>query len=96
MSEDRSKRLERMRQNPLADWTIEDVEAVCREHDIRCSPPKGGGSHYKISHPRLREILTIPRRRPIKPVYIRRLIKFIESCMLDAIQALRSRALLGR
>jgi hypothetical protein len=43
-------------------------------------PPKGGGSHYKISHPNQREILTIPSRRPIKPVYIRELVKFIDAC----------------
>jgi hypothetical protein len=82
MSDNRSKRLDRMLQNPRADWTIEDVEAVCREHNIRCTPPKGGGSHYKISHPNQREILTIPVRRPIKPVYIRNLVKFIEACKL--------------
>jgi len=26
-----SKTLERMRENPQGDWTIEDVERVCRE-----------------------------------------------------------------
>jgi hypothetical protein len=29
-----SKRLERMRRNPAADWTIGDMEAVCREFRI--------------------------------------------------------------
>jgi hypothetical protein len=72
-----SKRLERMRRNPAADWTINDVEAVCREHGIQCMPPRGGSSHYKISHPSQREILTIPFRRPIKPVYVRKLVTFI-------------------
>ena len=37
-----------------------------------------GSSHYKISHPRMREILTIPSKRPIKAVYIRKLVKFID------------------
>ena len=74
-----SARLMRMRSNPAGDWTIEDVVAVCREHGVRCSPPTGGGSHYKVSHPAKRDILTIPRRRPLKPVYIRRLVSFIEA-----------------
>jgi hypothetical protein len=72
-----SKRLERMRSNPR-DWTIGDVEAVCREHGIRCDPPRGGSSHYKIKHPRVNAILTVPSRRPIKAVYIRKLVALID------------------
>ena len=74
-----SKRLERMRRNPAADWTIEDIEAVCREHAILCEPARGGGSHYKVAHPAMRAKLTIPFKRPIKPVYIRRLVAFIDA-----------------
>ena len=74
-----SSLLERMKGNPAADWTISDVEAVCYAYGVRCTPPSGGGSHYKISHPARREILTVPFRRPIKPVYIRKLVRFIES-----------------
>jgi hypothetical protein len=74
-----SKRLERMRSNPAANWTIGDVEAVCREHAILCEPARGGGSHYKVAHPDVREKLTIPSKRPIKPVYIRRLVAFIDA-----------------
>lgn len=74
-----SDRLSRMRSNPAADWSIADVEAVCREHGLRCSPPSGGGSHYKVSHPSRRDILTIPSRRPVKPVYVRKLVRFIET-----------------
>jgi hypothetical protein len=70
---------ERMRRNPAGDWTIRDIEALCKAHHVQCSAPTGGGSHYKISHPSQREILTIPFRRPIKPVYIRKLVRFIEA-----------------
>ena len=45
--------LERMRRNPVEDWTIADVIAVCRGHDMYCEPPRGGGSQYKVGHPRL-------------------------------------------
>jgi hypothetical protein len=54
-----------------------DVETVCAQHGVNCTPPSGGGSHWKISHPTMREIVTIPQRRPIKPVYIRKLVRFI-------------------
>ena len=71
--------LERMRRSPASDWTIADVVAVCTRHGVRCVPPSGGGSHYKLSHASQREILTVPRARPVKPVYIRKLVRFIEA-----------------
>ncbi len=74
-----SRRLAYMRRNPQADWTIADVEALCREHGLRCIPPRGGGSHHKVSHPSVAEILTIPSRRPVKPVYIRKLVALIDA-----------------
>ncbi len=74
-----SARLERMRRNPTADWTIGDVEAVCREHGVLCEPSRGGGSHYKIAHLAVRAKLTVPFRRPIKPVYIRQLVALIDA-----------------
>jgi hypothetical protein len=74
-----SKRLEEMRNNPRGDWRIEDVEAICREYGILCSAARGGGSHYKVAHPRMTEKLTIPYKRPIKPVYIRKLVALVDS-----------------
>ena len=74
----RSSRLDRMRANPAADWTIDDIAALCREHAIRCTSPSGGGSHWKVSDPTQRDILTVPNRRPVKPVYIRRPVRFVE------------------
>jgi hypothetical protein len=71
-------RLARMRANPAADWTIDDVVAVCREHGLRCTPPTGG-SHYKVSHPSSRTILIVPSRRPVKTVYIRKLVRFVDA-----------------
>jgi hypothetical protein len=72
-------RLYRMRASPASDWTMNDVEALCEEHGIRCTPPRGGGSHWKVSDPTQRDILTIPQRRPVKPVYIRKLVRFVQA-----------------
>jgi hypothetical protein len=74
-----SKRLEAMRRNPAGDWRIADVEAVCREYGILCEASRGGSSHYKVAHAKLAAKLTIPYRRPIKPVYIRKLVEFIDA-----------------
>src|SRR6266849_6613583 len=37
-------------------------------------PPTGGGSHWKITAADEEAILTIPAKRPIKPVYVRKLL----------------------
>lgn len=70
--------LEAMRRNPVGDWTISDIEKLCRAFGATCSPPGGGGSHYKVSGKGSRLILTIPARRPVKAVYIRKLVSFID------------------
>jgi hypothetical protein len=66
-----------MRANPR-DWRIEDVATLCAASGATCEPPRKG-SHYKVSHASRAEILTIPAQRPIKPVYIRALVVFIDA-----------------
>lgn len=43
-----------------------------------CEPARGGSSHYKVAHPKIGEKLTVPFKRPIKPIYIRKLVAFID------------------
>ena len=73
--------LDRMRRNPAGNWRIDDVQTLCRRYGLQCSAPRGGGSHYKVSAPELPEILTIPARRPIKPIYLRLLVRFVERAL---------------
>jgi predicted RNA binding protein YcfA (HicA-like mRNA interferase family) len=73
-----AKRLDAMRRNPAGDWRIEDVEMVCDAYGFDCAPPKRG-SHHTISHPSRASILTVPSRRPIKPVYIKLLVSYIDA-----------------
>jgi len=42
------------------------------------TPPRKG-SHYKVSHGAMPMILTIPAHRPIKPVYVRDLVRFVDA-----------------
>lgn len=81
----REKRLEKMRANPR-DWTKEDVKALCNGFEIGCDKPKGT-SHFTVSDPSQREILTIVAAKPIKQVYIKKLVAFV-----DAVQAARAAA----
>lgn len=73
------KILSAMRANPAGDWRIEDVLAVCRRQGLLATPPRGGGSHYKIRRAGGGGALTVPMARPIKPVYIRALIALIDA-----------------
>jgi hypothetical protein len=69
------KLLERMRGNPR-DWRIEDVQTVCAAFGVACTAPRKG-SHYKVKHRSLAEMPAVPAHRPIKPVHVEALVRFI-------------------
>ena len=71
----RDKLLVRMRQNPR-DWRIEDLETLARHFGM--SVRKTGGSHAIFYHSDLPEMLSVPARRPIKPVYVKRFVAMID------------------
>ncbi len=71
--------LEAMRKNPAGNWRIGDIQVLCDEHGLTCSPPRGGGSHYKVAHPAIADMLSIPFARPIKSVYIRKLVQMVDA-----------------
>jgi hypothetical protein len=73
------KTLARMRANPL-DWRIEDLKTVARRYDVSWRQP--GTSHVTFRAPGGRKV-TVPARRPIKPVYIRQFVALIESMGAD-------------
>ena len=85
----KDKLLERMRRNPR-DWSVSDIETLCNAFDIACDAPKRG-SHYGVSDVTQEPILTVPFDRPIKPVYIKKLVAFV-----DAVQTARENAKEGK
>jgi hypothetical protein len=70
--------LEKMKNNPYGDWTISDVEKLCREIGLSMSTPSGG-SHYVITSNFCQGHQTVPARRPIKPIYIKHLVGLCEA-----------------
>lgn len=68
--------LDRMRSNPR-DWRIATLESVAGAHGDNIRRP--GGSHAIFEHPAVAEALSVPARRSIKPVYVRRFVAFIEA-----------------
>ncbi|TAN41529.1 MAG: addiction module toxin, HicA family [Nitrospirae bacterium] len=69
------KMLQKMKNNPR-DWSIENIITVTGRHGIECR--NDGGSHNVFSHPEIAEAVTVPAHRPIKPVYIKKIVELIE------------------
>ena len=68
--------IDRMRSNPR-DWRIASLESVAGAHGVNIRRP--GGSHVIFEHHAVAEVLSVPARRPVKPVYVRRFVAFIEA-----------------
>jgi len=69
------KLLEKMRRNPR-DWRIEDLVVVAARQGLQVR--NDGGSHFIFSAPGSNLHLSIPSRRPIKPLYVERFLALIE------------------
>jgi hypothetical protein len=72
------KILGRMREHP-AGWRIEDLETVARASLVESRRPRRGGSHVIFIAPGVREIVSVPAKRPIKPVYIKQFLALIDA-----------------
>ena len=68
--------LESMRANPKADWTPDNIKTVARACGLAVR--QRGTSHAVVTNARGRH-LTVPMHKPIKPLYIRRLVELIEA-----------------
>jgi hypothetical protein len=71
------KTLTAMRTNPRADWRIGQLEAVAKAYGINVRKP--GGSHVVFEHRASVEALSVPARRRIKPVYVRRFVALVDA-----------------
>lgn len=68
------KLLERMRNNPL-DWRIDDLKTIARACGVDWR--QQGTSHVVFVRQDGRT-LPVPAHRPIKPVYVRKFVAFVE------------------
>lgn len=76
-----TKLLDAMRQNPN-DWAMSKLLTVARQHGVEVRST--GGSHHVFSHSTVKDPLSVPARRPIKALYIRRFV-----ALIDQIQEIR-------
>jgi hypothetical protein len=73
-----SRTLQQMRINPRG-WQIQDLEAVAAANGVDWRRPRSGGSHVIFSASGVREIVSVPAHRPIKPVYIKQFLALIDA-----------------
>ncbi|NJD69059.1 MAG: hypothetical protein C3F12_04285 [Candidatus Methylomirabilota bacterium] len=69
-----AKILEQMKANPR-DWRIESLKSVAHALGLAHRQPRG--SHVIFRHPN-GAMLSVPARRPIKPVYVKKFVRLIE------------------
>lgn len=69
------KLIESMSNNPL-DWQIDQVHTVAKAFGLTVHCP--GGSHHVVRHANGQKVC-IPAHRPIKAVYIKKLVRLIKT-----------------
>jgi hypothetical protein len=72
------KTLTEMRRNRNG-WRIEELMAVAGRNGIEWRRPGRGGSHVIFSAPGVRAIVSVPDKRPIKPIYVDHFISLIDA-----------------
>ncbi len=74
------KTLQKMRRNQ-AGWSIDTLQSVAVENGVGWRRPGNGGSHVIFSASGVREIVSVPAKRPIKSVYIKQFLALIDSAV---------------
>ncbi len=62
-------------------WRIDELQSVAEENGVGWRKPGHGGSHVIFSASGVREIVSVPAKRPIKPVYIRQFLALIDNAV---------------
>lgn len=60
-------------------WRIQDLIAVAENVELEWRRPGRGGSHVIFSAKGVREIVSVPDKRPIKSIYVRHFIALIDA-----------------
>ena len=74
------KLIEKLRNNPR-DANIAMIRKILDKFELEYV--WGKGDHLNVKHPNIDYILTIPAHKPIKPIYIIKLIKMINEIQGD-------------
>ena len=67
--------LEKMEANPQNDWSLDDIKKLARQEGMELVAPTRG-SHHTLRSAYLREVVTVPYKRPIKVIYIKNVVSY--------------------
>ena len=70
-----NKTIQTIHDNPR-DWRIDSLEVIAKRLDIQVR--KSRGSHVVFMHEDSEIVVTVPAKRPIKPVYINQFLALID------------------
>jgi len=59
-------------------WRIEDLQTVAKDKGLEWRRPGRGGSHVIFSAPGVSKLVSVPARRPIKPIYVQQFLALIK------------------
>ena len=76
--------LQKMRRNPR-DWRIEEFETIADRFGIKVR--KTGGSHAVFFHEACGRSLSVPARKPIKPIYVQAFLAMLDELGANDEQA---------
>ncbi len=88
------KTLRKMRRNPSG-WRIEDLISVADANGVSWRRPGRGGSHVIFSAAGVREVASVPDKRPIKAIYVMKFVDLIDAFQEQLPSAAKSPADMG-
>jgi hypothetical protein len=62
-------------------WRIEELQSVASDNHLEWHRPGRGGSHVIFSAPGVREIVSVPSKRPIKPISIKQFLALVDAAI---------------
>ena len=70
------KLLQKMKANPKADWTQSNVKTLVKAFDLTL---RQRDTNHAVITNHSGQHVTVPMHKPIKPLYIKRLVELIEA-----------------
>ena len=74
----REKHLARLEDSPVG-VRFNQLMNLLESYGFSVKPPRGGGSHYKVTHNQILGRLTIPKHDPVAPPYVLEAVKWIHA-----------------
>ena len=62
---------------------FEELDKILNRYNFKRRQPRKGSSHYTYSHDKIDDIITIPKDKPLKAIYVKDAITAIEKLIRE-------------